>query len=755
MYNTTEKKNKQHLNESKVDSRNNRLSKVLNKSNRRLSTSNRRLSYSKRRLTTSDLKHHARNSDLHNKPQPKPSHSQKNESQPPPQRQSQSQLHHFAISDGRMEQSQRRFCFCCIKYDGRIVCARKDKTPPRKIPILSRLLLSPYEKWHEYGVVPFKAILHVFLSVLIIVSLSVWDTQDGMFLRHASESTCRIVMPESYECGHGGDIFADELNGFHLYTQDDFLNSLEQAVHGVDAYFTGQKHTLDGSYFIPVDTTLMLNTKNISHINFQMTYTAITEKTMEQMTKSWSPSATPATDDGSSSPATKKVIQMIPVTKETKSEIITSENLSLFDRTHLLNNTIRDNVMRLVTLQLRGKMHRYHFVDKSIFGDESFEHSAQSVDIAQCTEWVFDLHWDFRSRGIIVLSFDDYVEGDCVASSGKDGSAFPEIFSVRHAFELLQCIVSILVFILNGRGILRRCTLVRTIRIDVDPITNQLTVIHREDGVNGSETGNEVPQSSSPQPSCFSFIPYSHWALAIGTACIAVKSSTNLYYGNARLPSKYWYQVCTSIGVLLTCYLTRRYMETRGDNGTYVLFAVLDNALPKILLFLFSCFPIFFGFAGAGVVLFNDKIRLFSDMSRAMMTLFCTAHGDSLISVFDAVWWSHGLLGYIYLYIWISLVIFVVLNILLTIIIASYDDIMKEKKNENHEITGMSGMSADEEDNQNGGGTLGGILGVGSEDVRLARILSMATNINPDEKNIRPLTKSQFNVLNILAGHNK
>ena len=140
-------------------------------------------------------------------------------------------------------------------------------------------------------------------------------------------------------------------------------------------------------------------------------------------------------------------------------------------------------------------------------------------------------------------------------------------------------------------------------------------------------------------------------------------------------------------------------METRGDNGTYVLFAVLDDSLPKILLFLFSCFPIFFGFAGAGVVLFNDNLRLFSDMSRAMMTLFCTAHGDSLVSVFDAVWWTHGIIGYIYLYIWISLVIFVVLNILLTIIIASYDKIMIEKKNEKN---GITGMSAGKEDNQNG-----------------------------------------------------
>jgi hypothetical protein len=635
-------------------------------------------SKNKKRLSTHDLKQHVRSSA------------------------SSGTNVHFSIGDERIDDNKTwpppRFCLCCVKYDGRIVCAKNDAAPPRKIPILSRLLLSPYEKWKEYGVIPFKAILHVLLSVLTIVALSMFATEDGLFLRRASESTCHIVMPRGFECDHGNDIFTVELNGEAMYTVEDFMDSLEHAVHSADAYFTGQKHTLDGSFFKPaVEGT----NQSHGHLNFEMTYRAFSEESMQQMARSYGDGDEP--------------LQMFHLTSETHRGIISVQDLGPFDRARLSNATIRENVMRLQTLEVRGKINRYFFLELA------------ASEIAQCTEWTYDLTWDFKTRGLIVMNFDDFIEDDCTPSTER---VFSEIFTVRDVFELLQFILSLVVFVLNARGILRRCKLVRTLRIDVDPITGQLKVIQRDRAelVGGSD--NEA------RPSCFSFIPFSHWALALGTACTAFKSAANLYAGNSKLPSETGLQITTALGVLLTTYLTRRYMETRGDHGTYVLFAVLDKSIGKIMMFLFSCMPIFFGFAGAGVVLFSDTIRLFSDISRAMMTLFCLSHGDSMINVFDAVWWSHGWIGYVYLYIWVSLVICVVLNILLTIIIASYDDIMQPKESR---VRGHGGS----------GGRPGGEADEG-DDVQ-QRILGMAKNISPDEKNIRPLTQDQLNVLSILA----
>ena len=72
-------------------------------------------------------------------------------------------------------------------------------------------------------------------------------------------------------------------------------------------------------------------------------------------------------------------------------------------------------------------------------------------------------------------------------------------------------------------------------------------------------------------------------------------------------------------------------------------------------------------------------------MSQTLATLFCIANGDSMVNIFEAVAWSDGWAGYVYLYSWCSLVIFVIVNIFLVIVQQTYEDIAHhDKKVLNH-----------------------------------------------------------------------
>ena len=110
------------------------------------------------------------------------------------------------------------------------------------------------------------------------------------------------------------------------------------------------------------------------------------------------------------------------------------------------------------------------------------------------------------------------------------------------------------------------------------------------------------------------------------------------------------------------------------DNQTFLLFAVLEKAAPRVLYFLISILPVLLGYVLCGTIMFGGKLRLFETCSATLSTLFCIANGDSMVNIFEAVYWSDGWLGYVYLYSWCSLVIFVIVNIFLVIVQQTYED---------------------------------------------------------------------------------
>ncbi|ETO17267.1 hypothetical protein RFI_20065, partial [Reticulomyxa filosa] len=100
----------------------------------------------------------------------------------------------------------------------------------------------------------------------------------------------------------------------------------------------------------------------------------------------------------------------------------------------------------------------------------------------------------------------------------------------------------------------------------------------------------------------------------------------------------------------------------------YFLILTLKTSSPRVLAFVVGVLPIFIGFACFGVAYFATSSSLFSTIDEAAVTLFSLLNGDSIHDVFDAIYSASPIISRIYLYTFIALFIYAVLNIFIAIV---------------------------------------------------------------------------------------
>ena len=181
------------------------------------------------------------------------------------------------------------------------------------------------------------------------------------------------------------------------------------------------------------------------------------------------------------------------------------------------------------------------------------------------------------------------------------------------------------------------------------------------------------------------FIPTYFLTLGIGCLLLIMDSATNIISGFSQAPTAGIEKIYLGFAMMCIFYNLKRYLitsvggEKEHHNTTSIFFRVLSKAAPRVIYFLISIMPVMFGYVLCGTIWFGGKVRLFATCAQTLVTLYSLANGDSMVNVFEAVWWSDGWLGYIYLYSYISLIIFVVVNIFLVIVQQTYEDIVKSQ----------------------------------------------------------------------------
>lgn len=122
------------------------------------------------------------------------------------------------------------------------------------------------------------------------------------------------------------------------------------------------------------------------------------------------------------------------------------------------------------------------------------------------------------------------------------------------------------------------------------------------------------------------------------------------------------------LGALITYCNIIRYFQYY--NKFYVLVLALRNGLPNVARFLVSSFPVFFGYALCGTILFGHYCNYFADIDNSMVSLFALVNGDAIHEIFDMLYSNNVALAYIsrvYVYSFVLLFICAVLNIFILI----------------------------------------------------------------------------------------
>jgi hypothetical protein len=110
------------------------------------------------------------------------------------------------------------------------------------------------------------------------------------------------------------------------------------------------------------------------------------------------------------------------------------------------------------------------------------------------------------------------------------------------------------------------------------------------------------------------------------------------------------------------------------------LILTLERTIPKVATFILEVIPIFFGYAMFGVSYFSSWTTRFATLGDAFVTLFSLLNGDVLQETFqDLVQWS-PVIAQLYLYSFVMLGSYVVLNIVIAIVEESFFQAKEAKK---------------------------------------------------------------------------
>jgi hypothetical protein len=133
------------------------------------------------------------------------------------------------------------------------------------------------------------------------------------------------------------------------------------------------------------------------------------------------------------------------------------------------------------------------------------------------------------------------------------------------------------------------------------------------------------------------------------------------YHPTWRLPLAF-----TGLACMFTWFNLVQFFE--HSPKYYELILTLKMSAPRVLRFCIGVAPIFIGFAMFGVSFFSTYSELFKDLGSACVTLFALLNGDVIHDVFVDIYPAGAFISRLYLYTFVSLFIYAVLNIFIAIV---------------------------------------------------------------------------------------
>ncbi|KAG7392072.1 Mucolipin-2 [Phytophthora pseudosyringae] len=496
-------------------------------------------------------------------------------------------------------------------HDGERQSTRRNCTS--SMGAVERLVLSPWEKWATHGRFPYKLTLHVALVLLTFAQMQLYDAQNAAYMRASHRNWAFFFLPPAADIGVVPRFQRD------LYT----INRTMTAVHYLrDTYFS---------------------IANASVANYEYLRTSA----------------------GTIQPLKLAVGRVLPHGDlETQEYLVYQDNesvgpfdpeMTLWQKKHLFRS------LRAVRFSFPLRDHQFgNFYE-------------------ECFEWQVNVGFEVIESAQIHVQLEDCAVSRCASTHPR-----PFWTSARQSFvwmHVVVALVSILYMALSLKALRRSFHVMARARgllggqaksggERLDKGLHDVATDENDDDRSLRYTRQHVPLRSWTEiPFTLKLKLLNGLQLLVFTSLVLLLASTmwSLLFLKAHMPIQFWHRLLHATALLLLWSCLVGYLE--HNQHIYSIVLTLKWGTPRVLQFLLGVSPIFFGYALFGTIYFGNKIEEFGTLSASMVTLFSLMNGDIIMDTFDAMELHQFIVsGKVYLYSFISLFMYVVLNVFIAIV---------------------------------------------------------------------------------------
>ena len=534
-----------------------------------------------------------------------------------------------------------------------------------------RLTLSAYEKFVLHGRFPWKFCTHVLLLLFSTAQILLWNFEDGGYYRATNRNWQYwfLYHPSYY-------------SSCDLYTYNEVVESINVTMnnfYNIDTLSVDSYRTHNGD-FGPTTSTISTSIPQSPTSTSTPTSTSITTspgstlKNSKPGTLLYYPTLdyTYYTD-----PKSLFDYKVRTPSLETSTEryYVNTSYFGPFDVNTLKYNGVVANINKLqyATLTLH--------LDSFIFG----------TVYRSCLEWVVEIQWDFRDRGQVTQKVDSYVSGSCNDETIVDALGYDLLW-----INIPISVLSLLYFVLSVKAVVRSVQTFMSIK------RRHRMLQERTDSFRSKRwKGPDIEWSAlSCNDKCQFF---SVWFVLtmLSTACLFIVAVSNMIQVKAHSPTEDSVKLLSGSGCALIWFSLLRYFE--HNKGFYILVATLKRGVPRVARFMVGVMPMMLGYAFFGMVCFGSYSDRFESFSASMITLFAVLNGDVIRETFLNLADKSPYVSQIYMYTFICLFIYVVLNVFIAIIEEAFFSAWEQDKTKENESSTSNETKASTSIQQNCG----------------------------------------------------
>ncbi|KAF1780685.1 Polycystin cation channel, PKD1/PKD2 [Phytophthora cactorum] len=471
---------------------------------------------------------------------------------------------------------------------------------------VERLVLSPWEKWSTHGRFPYKLTLHVALVLLTFAQMQLYDAQNAAYMRASHRNWAFFFLPPAADIGVVPRFQRD------FYT----INRTMTAVHFLrDAYFS---------------------IGNASVANYEYLRTS----------------------SGEIQPLKLTVDRVLPHGDlETREYLVSQDEESVgpFDP----------------TMSLWQKKHLFRSLRDVKFSFPLRDHQFGNF-YEECFEWRVNVRFEVIESAQIHVELEDCEVSRCASTHPR-----PFWTTAKQSFVWMHVVVAVVSILYmtqpQGSAAIIPSGLLRNHAKDKDKQDNglhEVTTDEKDDDHSQHfARQHKTLRSWAEIPFTLKLKIINGLQLIVFTSLVLLLASTmwSLLFLEAHMPIRFWHRLLHATALLLLWSSLVGYLE--HNQHIYSIVLTLKWGTPRVLQFLLGVSPIFFGYALFGTIYFGNKIEEFGTLSASMITLFSLMNGDIIMDTFDAMELHQFIVsGKVYLYSFITLFMYVVLNIFIAIV---------------------------------------------------------------------------------------